>query len=191
VASDRPAPAAGETRTGFRVSYARQSNRVAQGLSVLSMALIGVYVLLICLNVALRYLFNAPLGWVSDMGVIFVPLAMAPCLAVATARGMLIVVSMFGERLPRPLRRVLNVLARLATTVVLALIAWKVFGYAQGTLAENRSTLLMGIPVWPAWFAVAGAFALAVPLSLAPPLPGTPQPSRPQPSPPQPSRTTE
>lgn len=137
------------------------------------MVLIGVYVLLICMNVFMRYFLNAPMGWVSDMGAIFVPLAMAPCVAVATSRGMLIIVSMFGERLPRGLRRILNIIVRIGTTVVLALIAWKMFEYAQSTLNAGRSTMLLSWPTWPVWYAVAVAFALAVPLSLAPPLPST------------------
>lgn len=158
----------GEVRTGVRASFSATCNSLAQILAISSMGLVLIYVLMICANVILRYFFNAPMGWVSDMGAIFVPLAMAPCLAVAAARGMLVVVTMVGERLPVPLRRLFVTLARAATAGVLAVIAWKVFGYAMDTLAENRSTMLIGVPVWPVWFAVSAAFALAVPLSLAP-----------------------
>jgi TRAP-type C4-dicarboxylate transport system permease small subunit len=124
---------------------------------------------MVVVNVAMRYLFNAPMGWVSDMNAIFVPLAIAPGLAVAAARGNLIVVSMFGRRFPNTLRKGLTFLARAATVTVLSIIAWQVFGYADSTLSENRTTMLIGLPIWPVWYAVATSFALAVPLSLAAP----------------------
>ena len=168
--NDRLTTASGETRKGFRVSYAAACDRLSKGMAVFSMGMIGIYVVITVANVLMRYLFNAPMGWVSDMNAIFVPLAMAPGLAVAAARGTLIVVTMVGERFPRPMRLVLTAMARAATVAILAIIAWKVFGYAASTLAQHRTTLLIALPIWPVWYAVAAIFALAVPLSLAPPL---------------------
>ncbi|MFV0382528.1 TRAP transporter small permease [Paracoccus sp. (in: a-proteobacteria)] len=157
-----------DPRTTGRAYFTETCNLLAQILAITSMGLVFVYVLMICANVVMRYFLNAPMGWVSDMGAIFVPLAMAPCLAVAAARGMLVVVSMVGEKLPLPLRRFFVLLAHTGTAVVLAVIAWQVFGYAMDTFHEGRSTMLVGIPTAPVWFAVAASFALAVPLSLAP-----------------------
>ncbi|MDR5653178.1 TRAP transporter small permease [Ruixingdingia sedimenti] len=162
--------ALGGPARGFRAGYVAAGQRLADALSMISMALICVYVLLVSSNVLMRYLFNAPLGWMSDMGFILMPLAMAPCLGVGAARGMLVSITFLSDRLPRPARRMLVALTRAVSAAVLAAVAWKMLGYGLDALAERRATVQMGAPLGPVWLGVAAAFALAVPLVFAQPL---------------------
>jgi TRAP-type C4-dicarboxylate transport system permease small subunit len=155
--------------TGFWAAYQRMGMRVSEAMGVFSMGLAVVYVLCITANVLMRYAFNAPMSWVSDLGFVMLPLIMAPCLGVAAARGMLIVITFVGDQLPRHLRIGLVLLTRGITAVFLGLVAWKMTSYGLAALAEKRATLQLDLPLGPVWIAVAFAFALAVPLVLAQP----------------------
>jgi TRAP-type C4-dicarboxylate transport system permease small subunit len=157
-------------RIGFWATYQNAGARLADVMGVFSMTLAGIYVICITANVLMRYVFNAPMSWVSDLGIIMLPLIMAPCLGVAAARGMLIVITFVGDLLPRTYRIALVVITRIVTAVFLGLIAWKMTAYGLSTLAQNRSTLQLELPLGPVWIAVAFAFSLAVPLVLAQPL---------------------
>lgn len=165
-----PIPQDHAARTGVWAAYRTGGQRLAEWMGIFSMSLAIVYVVCITLNVLMRYLFNAPLAWVSDMGFIFLPLIMAPCLGVAAARGMLIVITFAGDHLSPANRVRLLIATRIVTTVFLGLIAWKMGSYGLDIVAEKRSTMQLEVPLGPVWIAVAAAFVLAVPLVLAQPL---------------------
>lgn len=169
VASDAP--------HGFAARYVAFGQHLAEWGALLSMTLISIYVVLITVNVLMRYLLNAPMGWISDMGFVIMPLAMAPCLAVGAARGMLIALTFLGDTLPVPWRRVLVIVTRIISAIVLGLIGWKMFGYGLDALAEHRATIQTGIPLGPVWLMVAMTFSLAVPLIFAQPVISHPEAS--------------
>lgn len=155
---------------GFAARYVSLGQTLAEWGALVSMGTICIYVVLVTANVLMRYLFNAPMGWVSDMGFVFMPLAMAPCLAVGAARGMLISLTFLGDSLSIRWRRRLIIGTRIVSAVVLALIGWKMLGYGLSAWAEGRATIQTNIPLGPVWLAVGVSFSLAVPLIFAQPV---------------------
>jgi len=159
---------------GFRSAYVAIGQKLADGVSMAAMTLLCVYVVLVTFNVMMRYLFKAPMGWISDMGFVFMPMAMAPCLGVAAARGMLVSLTFLEKLLPARGRVMLTVATRIVSATVLAVIGWKMVGYGLSALAEGRSTIQTGIPLGPVWLFAAAGFVLAVPLVFARPVTATP-----------------
>lgn len=138
-----------------------KTRKIAGYLSVLSLALIGVYMVAVAINVVSRYGLRAPLAIISDMSELLIPTALALALPVAALSGSHLSLRFLGGFLGPRIARGLDLFGRLATILVLAVITWRLFDYTQYAQASSRASALRNIPLWPVWgfvtLAMAGA----------------------------------
>lgn len=127
-------------------------------------------VLLVCADVILRAAFRAPVVWAGDISQLLLPFALGVMVPVAVMRGNLLTIRFLGMVCPRSVCLMLDVIGRLATMVLLALIAWKMFLYAGELARGTRSTIVLRIQIAPLWYGIAAGFVLSVPGILLTPL---------------------
>jgi TRAP-type C4-dicarboxylate transport system permease small subunit len=167
----------------------RAIQAVNTSLHYLAGALIVGVVVITVYNVVGRWLFNAPLRGVVELtelamvGIVYLGLAHAQ------QRGGHITVDLLHQRLGRRWQVALDAFAAAVGAVVVALIAWRLFVYAEVLQAGGRTTASRGIPLYPfAYLAIVGlaAYVLALATSFVRSLrdagresPAEPDPMRP------------
>lgn len=115
--------------------------------------------LLITLDVGLRYLFNAPLAWGTDIKELALLLVMTAGLAGASWADEHIRVTLVEERFPPWLLRGFTVLRRLLTAALLALLGWAMAALSLDMHEFGERAEFVAIPFWPL-AALAAASAL-------------------------------
>ncbi len=119
--------------------------------------------LLVTVDVALRYLLNAPLAWGTDVKELTLLLVMTAGLAGTSWADEHIRVTMVEERFSPGVRRAFTVLRRLLTAVLLGLLGWAMAVLALDMREFGERAEFIAIPFWPlAALAAASAVLAAV-----------------------------
>jgi TRAP-type C4-dicarboxylate transport system permease small subunit len=140
-------------RLHARVIYASQALSWA---AVLTLLLVCGAVLV---DVALRWTLDRPIHGLEDMTSLVITVAVAACFPAGFALRSNITVRTLGEAIgPRTLYW-LNAFGQAVTLAFVALLAWQLVVYA-GDVA-NRRSLIIGLPIEPAWYAAAAFVTLA------------------------------
>jgi TRAP-type C4-dicarboxylate transport system permease small subunit len=130
-------------------------------LALVALAIFLGNVGLIFLDVLARWLLRAPQSWVSDIGQITYPVAIACCFPAALESGHMIAIRFLGDWLGPRLAKPLDVMGQIALMVLLALFTWKMFQRAQSDWAGGFKTANIALRTAPTWFVVAGLLALS------------------------------
>lgn len=130
-------------------------------------ALFGVLALLVlaCLiiaNVLLRWLFSAPLLWVTDIQSLVIAVAVGACFATSLAERHHIRLRLLGNMLGPRWQQVLESFAALATLVVFSLLLWQLYKFTERNAARGLATILMNWPRAPFWWTVTAFVGVAV-----------------------------
>lgn len=144
--------------------------RIAGAASVLAMALIGLYMVAVGVNVFARHGFRAPLAIISDMAEFLIPSALSLAFLVAALNGSHLSIRFLGAALGPRTGRALDLLGRMATLLLLGVITWRLYDYAQYVNATSRASTLRNIPLWPVWAFVTLALGCATLATLFTPL---------------------
>lgn len=116
---------------------------------------IGVYVMmpallaLVTLDVALRYLFNAPLQWGRDVNGLLLLMTLFCALPHAWDRACHIRMEVFYLRLPDARRRTVDVLASVAGIIVFGLMAVQGARFVPFMIATGETGEALDLPLWP------------------------------------------
>lgn len=131
---------------------------------VLAAAGVGSLLLLslaVVADVLMRWLFRSPIFIVADLSSLLTAIGIAACFATAICSRQHIAVTSLGEHLGGWARRALEAFGALAVMVFFGLSAWKLTQHALDQSGSGETTLLLGLPVAPAWWIVALAIAFA------------------------------
>jgi TRAP-type C4-dicarboxylate transport system permease small subunit len=114
-----------------------------------AVSLMGIMIV-VCIDVLMRYLFNAPISWVFD-AISLYALAAVFYLSVsrAFAHGDHVRIDVVLQAVPRPVGRWMRILQNLLALPVVLLIAWFVAG--QAWTAYSMGLVLNGPVPWPTW----------------------------------------
>lgn len=123
--------------------------------------LLPVLVLLVTADVSLRYLFNAPLAWGTDVKKLLLLLVMTAGLAGASQADEHIRVTLVEERFSEGWRRNFTVLRHALTAALLALVGWSIVVLALDMRAFGERAEFVNIPFWPVAALAAGSALLA------------------------------
>lgn len=121
--------------------------------------LLPALALLVTADVSLRYVFNAPLAWGTDVKELMLLLVMTAGLAGTSWADEHIRVTLVEEHMAPGLRRAFTVLRRLLTAALLALLAWAMAVLALDMREFGERAEFIAIPFWPL-AALAAASAL-------------------------------
>ncbi len=140
----------------------RLVNRLSYGLAYVSGAALIAVTVLMSIDVAGRYLFSAPLTFAVETIELLMGLAITFGLAITTYRRGHVRVDLVTHVAPPKLKVFLDLLADLASIVVFALIAWKLFDKAGQTLRDGLYTQILSLPVYPVVYLMSAGAAVAL-----------------------------
>lgn len=123
-----------------------------RALSVVGLLALMVLAFLTLANGLLRWAINQPIAGVVDVGGLAIAIAVCCCLPVAMMERSNIAFRLVSSMSPA-LGRVLDAIAAVAVAVVLALMAYEFFLYANSLVASGERTYVLKIPAAPFWFA--------------------------------------
>ena len=133
---------------------------ISRAIHSVGLAVLVAMMLLTFFDVALRYVFNRPIGGSFDltevMMAVVVSLGLAYC---AVVKGH-VTVDLVVSRIPQQSRAIINVITGLLSLSLLVLIAWQGFTYIKVIYIKGLTTPALPIPVYP--FVAVVAVGLAV-----------------------------
>ncbi|WP_224407549.1 TRAP transporter small permease [Afifella sp. IM 167] len=136
--------------------FDRALAKAVQGGGLISAAATFILMAHVIVDVAMRYLANAPLpATIEIVSYWWMVLITFPALALTQRRREHVDLSLLTELMPARHRRVSIIMARVATLAVVLIIGWCGWLYALEQMA--RGEIAMGsvtIPIWPTRFAV-------------------------------------
>jgi TRAP-type C4-dicarboxylate transport system permease small subunit len=106
-------------------------------------------------DVLMRWLFNAPIDGVADVGPLVIAVAVAATFPFAAARRCHVALGFFGSLLGPRARAWLDTFAAVVTTVFFVLFAWQFVLHAIKLAERGQTTWILGLPVAPWWSVVA------------------------------------
>ena len=130
-------------------------------LAVVAIALIVLSAVLTLFDVVMRSIVYRPLFGTNDVVIILLTVGILACFPYCTATRQHLRVTTLGSRLGGSGFWVVELLAGIATLVVLVAFAWQ-FGLRATMLAKTReSSQLLAIPLAPVWWAGSALMAAA------------------------------
>ncbi|MCC6007638.1 MAG: TRAP transporter small permease [Rhodobacteraceae bacterium] len=135
--------------------------RVARLQALFGVLALLVLAVLIILNVLLRWLFSAPLLWVTDVQSLAVAVGVGACFATSLAERHHIRLRLLGSILGPRWQQAIESFAAFATLVVFAVLVWQLYIFTERNAARGLSTILMNWPRAPFWWTVTGLVAVA------------------------------
>ncbi|WP_102224543.1 TRAP transporter small permease [Acidimangrovimonas sediminis] len=119
-----------------------------RALEVIAAALVVGLILVTCVDVVGRYLFNAPLRGAYDLTQILLGALVFAALPLVTARGGHVEVDLFLSLMPARAARVLGVAAAVVTALVLVYFAFRLGFKVEDDVTTGRATQGIGFPLW-------------------------------------------
>jgi len=110
----------------------------------------------------LRWLANAPIDGVRDMGGLAVAIGVAACLPVGLMERSNITLHFLGSLGPPIIGRILDAFAALVVGVVYVALAWQFTLFSSKMAQAHETTWVLKIPVAPFWYVVAAILWLSV-----------------------------
>ena len=139
----------------------RLAASAARVLALLGLGLLLLFAVATLFDGALRGLANHPIEAVRDLGGSVVSIAVACCLPLGLLERSNISIKVIDLWLPPSASRLLDVLAAIVVQVIIFFIALEFFWYAGDLAKAGETTLMLGIPKAPFWYAVDAIFWLA------------------------------
>ena len=144
----------------------RLESRIVRGTRVL--AIVGFAGLLLVslttmVDVALRWVANAPVKGLNDINGLAVAIVIASCLPLVVAQRQNISIRFLGEAAGPAAARWLDAFGSAALLVFVAFIAWQLALYTAGMAESGRTTWHLRIPVAPYWWVATLLVALCIP----------------------------
>jgi TRAP-type transport system small permease protein len=109
----------------------------------------------------MRWLANRPIEGVRDLGGLAIAVAIACCIPVGLVERSNIAIRLGGALHPR-LGKILDALAALAVSAILAVAAWQFWIYAAKMARAKETTFVLQIPTAPFWLGVDAILWIAV-----------------------------
>jgi TRAP-type C4-dicarboxylate transport system permease small subunit len=116
--------------------------------------------LIVTADVALRYIFNAPLVWGTDVKEIILLIVVTSGFAGVSLAGEHIRVTLVEERIGARARMVFTAIRHVLTAIVMGAIAYALIQLTLDMVAYSERAEMIAIPYWP--FAALMAFSAAM-----------------------------
>ena len=113
--------------------------------------LIGIpaLIVLICIDVFLRYVLNAPLQWGAEVSALLLLIVFFATLPYCTRVDGHIRMELFYERFSPAFKRVSDFIAGLAGLIVSGMLAYQAFMSAQEMVHYEETAEMIELPYWP------------------------------------------
>ncbi len=120
--------------------------RMLGGLAALTLSFI---MLLTCLDVAGRYIFNDPVPGALEITEFVMGALIFTSLPLVTLRQEQVTVDLFEQFIPRFIKRALNTLLNAVSFACLAVISWRLWVKAGQMFSNGEFTAVLQVKIWP------------------------------------------
>jgi len=132
-------------------------------------ALIGLLGLLVLagattVDISLRFVLNAPIHGLSDLGELVITLMVAASFPAALAGREQITIRFLGKVVPWRVCEGLDLFGHVLMLLVFMIAGWQLVIYTVGLYAANQTTWLLGIPMGPTWTVATMLILLCTPV---------------------------
>ncbi|MCJ8520901.1 TRAP-type C4-dicarboxylate transport system permease small subunit [Pseudorhizobium tarimense] len=148
--------------SGLNLRGARQAGRAPRLLSVLAGVSLLFMMAVITVSVLARYLFNSPITGVDEIIQLTAVCVVMLALPYATLQGAHVRVDIFDQLLGRWGRLIGDVLARVLSGIVLAILADRAWSKMLDAYEYEDTTNMLGLPIWPFYGILAAGIALCL-----------------------------
>lgn len=135
--------------------------RIIRGWSLGAAVVLPLLAVLVAADVALRYLFDIPLQWGSDVKELMLLLLVTAGLPGTSLAGQHIRVALFDGLLPRAVYRAAGGLRHVLAAMVMAFVAYALAELALDMHRYGDQAEMIAIPYWPIAGVVAASAALS------------------------------
>ena len=142
----------------------RAATRISRVIALLG--LVGMLTLAgatVC-DVLARWLFSAPITGVRDLSELFTAVIIASCFALCIAEKNNITIRFVGSALKPRGRYSLEAFGNLVTMLVFAVLAWRMWAYANELAVDGETTMVLAWSFSPWWRIVSVLFGICVPV---------------------------
>lgn len=136
--------------------------RVTRLISVAGLTALMFLAVMTLADGMLRWLANAPIDGVRDMGGLAVAIGVAACLPVGLMERSNITLHFLGSLGAPVIGRILDAIAALVVAVVYVALAWQFTIFASKMAQAHEVTWVLQIPTAPFWYVVAAILWLSV-----------------------------
>ena len=132
----------------------------------LSCAALMAMMLLTAMDVGMRYFFNSPLVWSTELTEICMGIMVPASVAYCTFKGAHVCVDLIYIHLPDVLKRIVYVFSEAIVVLAMGIITWKSFDLVDELLVMNTITPDLGLPMWPIGVFFIFTFALTTVITM-------------------------
>ena len=144
---------------GTIASIDARASAWARGLALFGLVGLVVLTVITIADVLMRWLLNAPIDGVADIGRLIVAINISAFFPLALAERHHIAIEFLGKALGPRIHAWLDAIGAAVTSVFFLLLGWQFILYTGELQSSGETTWLLGIPVAP-WWAVTTAFLL-------------------------------
>lgn len=143
-------------------SFERAGRRATRALSAIGLVALLILATLTLADGLMRWLANAPIEGVRDVGSLAIAVAVACCLPIGLAEKSNITIRLAETAIGPRFGRALDVLAAVIVTIVMGAMCWQFFVFSGKIAHAHETTWILQIPRAPFWYAVTAILAIAV-----------------------------
>lgn len=145
---------------GWRDATGRSITALFEALGTVAGAIVAAVALAVTADILMRWLIASPIRGMYELSELGVGLGMALAMLLATSRENHVTMEILGSVTGRPAGiRLVGAVLALAVFLLFALF---LFEHAAAKTLYRETTYILGLPVGPVWYAIAGLFALTL-----------------------------
>lgn len=148
----------GRVSSGGLAALQRFSTRISEFSAVIGMLIVFAVMIFTVLDVALRYLFNSPLGGSVDIMTYGLALAVAAAMPYGFANSNHVRIDVAVAALPKTIGHSIDAIVHLVCAAAMAVLGWRIWVIAGARRARGDRMWILQYETWPLWYAVAAAF---------------------------------
>lgn len=114
-----------------------------------SALILACIMLLTCVDVAGRYVFNEPVPGALEVTEIMMGALIFASLPMVTLRNQQVTIDLFEAFIPKSVKPALQILIQFVGSVCLAVIAWRLWVKAGQMIDQGDTTAVLQLKVWP------------------------------------------
>jgi TRAP-type C4-dicarboxylate transport system permease small subunit len=146
----------------FAARVARIARLASQGLALAGLLVLLAFAVATLLDGLLRHLINQPIEFVRDSGGLVVAVTVVACFPLALLSRSNIGVNLIDLALPPSLNRIVEAFASILVWLTFFFIAVEFYWLARDLALSNDTTVMLGVPKAPFWYAADVMFWAAV-----------------------------
>lgn len=146
----------------FSVKVESSAHWMSKALALAGLIVLLIFAVATLCDGLLRHLINQPIDLVRDSGGLVVAVTVVACFPLAMLSRSNISIKFIDLVLPDVASRILNAVASILVWLTFLLIAIEFFWLARDFARSNDTTVMLGVPKAPFWYAADAMFWVAV-----------------------------